>query len=216
MPSLQELLKQADLYKKAADQSKNAGRDTVSSNEDVCNTNAGLATFDYLTDLSNQPDLVITEDTIKTLHCLICQETGSTPPGQYRDAQLSVSESKYTFADPDEIPRLMKHLTDQIQSSRAALHPIELAAMAHKRLMDIQPFSKENENTALLLMNLILANAGYCTISIPLSRRSNYLNELSISRKRYDMEPFSKFIAECVIDAELQLSEDKTVKNNTR
>ena len=41
-------------------------------------------------------------------------------------------------------PRLMAHLTDQILSSQSTLHPIELAAMAHKRLVDIHPFIDGN------------------------------------------------------------------------
>ncbi|MCI9417857.1 MAG: Fic family protein [Eubacterium sp.] len=49
----------------------------------------------------------------------------------------------------------MKHLTDQIHSSRSALHPIELAAMAHKRLVDIHPFVDGNGRTARLLMSLV-------------------------------------------------------------
>ena len=44
---------------------------------------------------------------------------------------------------PDEVPHLMAHLVDQLSSSRTTLHPIELAAMAHKRLVDIHPFIDE-------------------------------------------------------------------------
>lgn len=61
----------------------------------------------------------------------------------------------------------MKHLADQIHSSRSTLHPIELAAMAHKRLVDIHPFVDGNGRTARLLMNLILVNVGYGVVSIP-------------------------------------------------
>lgn len=35
---------------------------------------------------------------------------------------------------------LMKHLTDQLHSLRSALRHIELAVMAHKRLVDIHSF----------------------------------------------------------------------------
>ena len=103
---------------------------------------------------------------------------------------------------PKDIPQLMKHLADQIHSSRSTLHPIELAAMAHKRLVDIHPFVDGNGRTARLLMNLILVNAGYGVVSIPPIWRNDYINALSASRRLNDIEPFSKLIAECVIETE--------------
>lgn len=74
--------------------------------------------------------------------------------------------------------------------------------MAHKRLLDIHPFLDGNGGTARLLMNLILVNAGYGVVSVPPVRQNDYHNALSDSRRRNDMEPFSKLIAECVIEAE--------------
>ena len=96
----------------------------------------------------------------------------------------------------------MAHLTDQILSSRSTLHPIELAAMAHKRLVDIHPFIDGNGRTARFLMNLILVNTGYGVVSIPPVWRNDHINALSASRRLNDMDPFSKLIAECVIETE--------------
>lgn len=74
--------------------------------------------------------------------------------------------------------------------------------MAHKRLVDIHPFIDGNGRAARLLMNLILVNTGYGVASIPPVWRNNYINALSASRHLHDMEPFSKLIAECVIETE--------------
>lgn len=51
-------------------------------------------------------------------------------------------------------------------------------------------------------MNLILINAGYGVVSIPPIWRNDYINALFASRRLNDMEPFSKLIAECVIETE--------------
>lgn len=96
----------------------------------------------------------------------------------------------------------MKHLADQIHFSQSTLHPVELAAMAHKRLVDIHPFIDGNGRTARLLMNLILVSRGYGVVSIPPVLRNDYISALSASRHLNDMEPFSKLIAECVIETE--------------
>lgn len=70
--------------------------------------------------------------------------------------------------------------------------------MAGKRLIDIQPFDAANEETAFLLINLILVSAGYPAVSIGNERREAYQQALIVSRKEYDMEPFSRLIAEGV------------------
>lgn len=160
------------------------------------------AAYDYMLELARQPDMEITEDVIKNLHRLFYQKVDADQAGQYRSIQVYISGTEYVPPAPDEIPHLMTHLSDQILSSRSTLHPIELAAMAHKRLVDIHPFIDGNGRTARLLMNLILVNAGYGVVSVPPVWRNDYINALSTSRQLNDMDPFSKLIAECVIETE--------------
>ncbi len=160
------------------------------------------AAYDFMLELARQKDMNITEDTIKKLHRIFYQKVDAEQAGQYRSIQVYISGTEYVPPAPDEVPRLMKHLADQVSSSRDTLHPIELAAMAHKRLVDIHPFVDGNGRTARLLMNLILVNTGYGVVSIPPIWRNDYINALSASRRLNDMEPFSKLIAECVIETE--------------
>lgn len=158
--------------------------------------------YDFMLELARQPDMSITEDTIKKLHRLFYQKVDIDQAGQYRSIQVYISGTDYIPPAPDEIPRLMKHLADQIHSSQTTLHPVELGAMAHKRLVDIHPFIDGNGRTARLLMNLILVNAGYGVVSIPPVWRNDYINALTASRRLNDMDIFSKLIAECVIETE--------------
>lgn len=146
-------------------------------------------------------DLNITEETVKELHRLLYRTADENQAGQYRTVPVRIPNAEYTPPEPDEIPRLMKHLADQISSSRFTLHPIELAAMALKRLLDIHPFAEGNNETAQLLMNLILLNHGYGFVSIPPTRQNEYHQALTDSRQLKDMEPISKLIAECVIES---------------
>lgn len=161
----------------------------------------GLA-FDFMMELAKQQDMNITEQIIEKLHWLFYQKVDASQAGRYRSIQVYISGTDYVPPAPEDIAHLMKHLADQIYSSKSTLHPIELAAMAHKRLVDIHPFIDGNGRTARLLMNLILVNAGYGVVSIPPVWRNDYINALSASRRKKDMEPFSKLIAECVIETE--------------
>ena len=72
--------------------------------------------------------------------------------------------------------------------------------MAGKRLIDIQPFDRGNEETAFLLMNLILASAGYCPVTVGIERREAYRQALSVSGKEYDMEPFTRLIVGWILE----------------
>lgn len=160
------------------------------------------AAYDFMLELARQQDMRITEETIKRLHQLFYQKVDAEQGGQYRTIQVYISGTEYIPPSPEDVPQLMRHLTDQIHSSQTTLHPIELAAMAHKRLVDIHPFIDGNGRTARLLMNLILTNKGYGVVSIPPVWRNDYINALSASRRLNDMEPFSRLIAECVIETE--------------
>ncbi len=54
-------------------------------------------------------------------------------------------------------------------------HPVELAALAHHRLVAIHPFIDGNGRTARLVMNLILMRAGYPpTVIQRINRRQYY------------------------------------------
>lgn len=160
------------------------------------------AAYDLMLNMARQKEGSITEDGIKKLHRLFYLKVDADQAGQYRSAPVYISGTEYVFPASAEVPRLVKHLVDQIRSSRFTLHSIELAAMAHKRLVDIHPFIDGNGRIARLLMNLILVNAGYGVASIPPTRRNDYINALSESRRLNDMEPFSKLIAECAIKTE--------------
>lgn len=173
MTPFKELLQQADYYKSSA-------RHEIAITEDT----------------------IITEYTIKELHRSAEADSCTAPSDSYRTAMPADGDDGYQPPQPEDVPRLTSHLADQIRSSKSSLHPIELAAMAGKRLLDIQPFDHGNEETAFLLMNLILVSAGYSPVTIGPDRREAYQQALAISRKEYNMEPFSRLIAECILDEE--------------
>ena len=63
-------------------------------------------------------------------------------------------------------------------SERPKLHPIELAAEAHYRLVTIHPFVDGNGRTARLLMNMILMMNGYPPAIIRKRDRLSYIDSL--------------------------------------
>ena len=58
------------------------------------------------------------------------------------------------------------------------IHPVELAALVHLRLVTIHPFIDGNGRTTRLIMNFILHKHGYPMFNIPYVNRSSYYNSL--------------------------------------
>lgn len=104
--------------------------------------------------MNSSKRLSITEDMIKHMH----KQLNGTDV--YRAEALKNPDAKSHGASPEDIPRLMGHLSDQILSSQSTLSPAELAAMAYKRFMDIQPFTDANIQTADALKRFILEHYG--------------------------------------------------------
>ncbi|HEX3076272.1 MAG TPA: Fic family protein [Lachnospiraceae bacterium] len=172
------------------------------SNKDQSEVVGYGVAYDYMIELAKQKDLVITEELIQSLHRCIYQSFIVENAGQYRDTQSSLSGRN--VPSHEDVPRLMAHLANQIESSRSTLHPIELATMAHKRLLDILPFDFGNGQVARLLMNLILVHYGYSIVAIPEEKMVDYKNAIKTARKQGDTEPLTKLIANYVIDAQMK------------
>jgi len=79
--------------------------------------------------------------------------------------------------NPLKVPDLMAQLQAWLNSA-TSLHPVELAAEAHYRLVTIHPFVDGNGRTARLLMNLILMMLGYPPAIIRKRDRLTYINAL--------------------------------------
>jgi Fic family protein len=90
-----------------------------------------------------------------------------------------------------------------------AVQPVERAALAHFKLVDIHPFVDGNGRTARLLMNLVLMRAGYPPAIIRRDERLEYYTVLDQARAGLT-EPMVLLVAHAVeqsLDAYLAASE---------
>ena len=75
-------------------------------------------------------------------------------PGEYRTSNTDVTVPKWY-----DIPREMRELVNFINSRD--YRPVERAAFAHYRVVQIQPFPNFNNVVARLMMNFILIRHHY-------------------------------------------------------
>ncbi len=145
-----------------------------------------------------EPHRVITAFHILLLHKLFYSHIDEAQAGAYRNKRVFIAGSKYAPPAPDKVPGLMAEFVEWLNSG--ALHPVELAAQAHKRFVFIHPFGDGNGRVARLLMNLCLLRQGYTLAIVPPVLRVEYIQLLE--KAHTDDVPFVEFIAERILETQ--------------
>lgn len=160
--------------------------------------------YDYMLSLARSDNLTITEEVICRLHFLFYNGIDPENAGQYRKGQVFISGTEYLPHAAEDVPHDMEAFVRELSEGKRSLHPVELAAFAHRRLVDIHPFQDGNGRTARLLMNLVLINHGYWIVSIPPILRHEYIVALQQAQRRNNPsdEVFIKLIAKCEIESQ--------------
>ena len=160
--------------------------------------------YDFMLEAARSSPFVFSEDMIKQLHKLFYKGIDPDNAGVYRSIQVFITGTEYIPPEPDAVPTLIKGLTDTLNNEWYNMHPVMLAAYAHRRLVDIHPFIDGNGRTARLLMNLILVNKGYQIITIPPVLRHEYITALMAAQREINPsdEAFKLLIAECELEAQ--------------
>lgn len=156
--------------------------------------------FDLMYSLVKGQGNVVIEENICRLHELFYLKIDPLKAGKYKTVRNYISGSEHIPVAPEVVPEEMQKLEEWANKNCDKLHPIEFAALVHKKLVDIHPFEDGNGRTARLLMNLSLLNQGYLIVTIPPVLRMEYISALEHSRYS-DTNPFVKLVAECEMES---------------
>ncbi len=115
---------------------------------------------------------------IRSLHQLVVKKTDEEFAGKYRTSAVFIGGADHTPPDALRVPEDMKKLLAWFSKNQKKLHPIELAALLHHKLVYIHPFFDGNGRTARLLMNIVLLRAGYPLAVILKNDRQKYYRAL--------------------------------------
>lgn len=140
----------------------------------------------------------ITERLITEIHALILKGIDDLNAGRYRKIPVMISGAKHIPPQPYEVPIQMQDMMQWYNEHKDTLHPINLSAEMHERLVTIHPFVDGNGRTSRLLMNLILLQNGYpiAILKGDADSRLKYYNALEIAQTENDKAPFIRLIAE--------------------
>lgn len=153
--------------------------------------------LDFLYDLVAPGSASISEHLVRQLHQLVVRETDAEFAGKYRTGSVIIGGADHTPPDAVDVPRQMKECIRWIKKNQNVLHPVELAALLHHKLVYIHPFFDGNGRTARLVMNVFLMRQGFPLAIILRNDRKKYYRMLQIADKG-KMASFVLFIAQAV------------------
>lgn len=138
-----------------------------------------------------------------TMHRLFLKDINLPFAGKYRTDPVLITGSKYPVCKVKEIETEMKALFQWVASERKNYHPVEFAALFHKRFVFIHPFIDGNGRISRLLMNTALLQDGYMFALIPPILRQEYI--MLLEQAHANDQPFIDFIAERVLESEKEI-----------
>tara|TARA_B100001167_G_scaffold85440_1_gene51476 strand:+ start:340 stop:1320 length:981 start_codon:yes stop_codon:yes gene_type:complete len=143
--------------------------------------------------LVNSKTTDLTENEILTVHNTILRGIDDENAGHYRSIPVRISGSQVILPNPARVPDHMQNFAKWLASTQD-MHPVELAAEAHYRLVTIHPFTDGNGRTARLLMNLILMQHGYPPALIRKRDRLKYISSLEKAQLGGSIDDYYKVI----------------------
>ena len=154
--------------------------------------------YDYMFTLLANKEME--EENILYLHKLFYQNINQEFSGRYRDIPVFISGSNYPVSKVENLQREIGDLCKWIKTERKQYHPVEFAALLHKKFVFIHPFQDGNGRVARLLMNTALIQDGYLPALIPPILRSEYITLLEKAHE--DDSPFINFIVERELESQ--------------
>lgn len=152
--------------------------------------------YDYIHTVAVDKDLVLAD--ILELHKLFYQRIAPEQAGAFRKVKVFISGSHYPLPPPEKLAGLMDEFIIWLNENEKSMHPVKLAAEAHRRFVFIHPFVDGNGRVARLLMNLLLLRHGYPVAIIPPVLRTEYITTLELAHKM--PEKFIAFIEARVVE----------------
>ncbi|MCX9010074.1 MAG: Fic family protein [Candidatus Methanoperedens sp.] len=133
-------------------------------------------------------------NTILYFHKKLFEETKKDIAGKLRQHQVAISGSRFMPSFPAEVYPLLMDFFRWYGRNKDRMHPVELAALVHLKLVTIHPFADGNGRISRLIMNFVLHRHGFPMLNIPYEKRSGYYNALEKSQIKKDETVFLQWL----------------------
>ncbi len=154
--------------------------------KDVKETEAHKLAFYEMMELEKD----ISFNVILHFHKKLFEDTKKDIAGKLRQFQVMISGSRFIPPFPAEIYPLLTEFFKWYGKNKDKMHPVELAALVHLKLVTIHPFADGNGRISRLMMNFILKRNGFPMLNITYEKRAGYYRSLERSQIKKDETRF--------------------------
>jgi fido (protein-threonine AMPylation protein) len=122
------------------------------------------------------------------IHNILTQNTNCRIKGDYRDDHVTITGSEWIPPPPEKVKELMRKTFQWYYHARKKLHPVELGAILHNKLVRIHPFTDGNGRSSRVIANWILMKNKFPLFTIDLRDKINYYKAIEEGDKGNDKE----------------------------
>ncbi len=133
------------------------------------------------------------------VHELLTQNTNCKIIGAYRDHEVRISGSEWVPPAHENVKEEMRKVFQWYYSARKKLHPVELGAILHNKLVRIHPFADGNGRTSRVIMNWILMKNKFPMFYIELRDKIKYYDAVEEGDRSND-EAIVHYIAKVLME----------------
>ncbi|MFA5382316.1 MAG: Fic family protein [Candidatus Micrarchaeia archaeon] len=134
------------------------------------------------------------------IHKIITKNTNCKIIGKYRTHEVRISGSEWVPPNHKKVKEEMRKLFQWYYSARKKLHPIELSAILHNKLVRIHPFADGNGRTSRVAMNWILLKSKFPMFYIELKDKINYYKAIEEEGDKGNNEEIVHYIAKVLVE----------------
>jgi len=120
------------------------------------------------------------------IHGLLTKNTNCTLVGEYRNHDVRISGSDWIPPSYIKIKEEMRKIFQFYYVERKKLHPVELGAILHNKLVRLHPFSDGNGRTSRVVMNWILIKNKFPMFYVELRDKIHYYETIEDGDKGND------------------------------
>lgn len=143
---------------------------------------------------------------VKKLHKVLFSGIDDTVAGKLRNElkrDVRIAGTPYVPPKWRELKKEIGYFFKWYKSEKNRLHPLELAALIHLKMITMQLFVDGNSRLSRLLMNWILWKKGYPPVEIPVEDVEDYYDVLDKYQIEKDEKPFVKYIQKKFLEKDI-------------
>jgi|SaaInlStandDraft_2_1057019.scaffolds.fasta_scaffold37092_1 Fic family protein len=156
----------------------------------------------YLKIIKKLPPL--TNKVITSWHKEMFEKTMPEFAGKIRTYPVFITDSDSKFPHPKFVAQFISEFFKWYKKSGEKIKPVELAGIAHFRLVNIHQFGDGNGRISRLLMNYILIKNNYPPLNIKFTDRENYYKALEKGNLESDEIHFLKWFMKYYIKSNVK------------